>query len=386
MFDRIITPLKTKSFFLFGARGVGKSTFLKTFFRTERVLWFDLLDPELEDRFTLYPSEFSTQVLKKSEEIDWVVIDEVQKCPKLLNLVQKFIVEKKIKFALTGSSARRLKQRGTNLLAGRAFTEFLFPLTFMELGNSFELESALMFGGLPEVVTSANDMERRGFLRSYALNYLKLEIQSEQWVRRLEPFRRFLPIAAQMNGKIINFSNIARDVGADTTTVQSYFEILEDTLIGFKLPAFSHSVRKQQRKAPKFYFFDLGVKRALDRTLEIALKPGTSAFGEAFEHLVITEILRLSQYYKKDFEFSYLLTKDGVEVDLILVRPGRSLALIEIKSKDHVDERDVRSLTHFMNDFKKASFFLLSNDPNPKLIEGVEALPWKEGIRKLLQS
>jgi len=380
MFKRLINPLKQKSFFLFGARGVGKSTFLRAYFKDLRVLWFDLLDAELEDRFVTNPKAFQLEVASQLAKVDWIVIDEIQKCPKLLNYVQKFIVEDKAKFALTGSSARRLKQKGTNLLAGRAVTEQLYPLTFLELKKEFSLDEVLHTGSLPEMVLSKSSEERNAFLRSYVLNYLKLEVQAEQWVRKLEPFRRFLPLAAQMNTRILNYTNLAKDIGVDTTTVQSYFDILEDTLLGTRIPAYHRSIRKQQRKAPKFYFFDLGVKRAAERSLDVPLKKGTYAYGEAFEHLVVMEIYRLAQYQKKDYELSYLLTKDGAEIDLIIDRPGKPLCLIEIKSKERVDERDIKNLEHFRNDFKKADFYLLSNDPSPKQINHVKAMPWQSGI------
>jgi predicted AAA+ superfamily ATPase len=386
MYVRLIKPLNQKSFFLFGARGVGKSTYLRNYFQGQRILWFDLLDADLEDRFTIDPKSFQQEVAGKIKDVDWIVIDEIQKCPKLLNYVQKFIVEEKAKFALTGSSARRLKQKGTNLLAGRAVTENLFPLTFLEIKEKFNLDEILQTGSLPEVVLSQNLEERHAFLRSYVLNYLKMEIQSEQWVRKIEPFRRFLPLAAQMNSKIINYTNLAKDIGVDTTTVQTYFDILEDTLVGFRLPAFHLSIRKQQRKAPKFYFFDLGVKRAAERCLDVPLKKGTYAYGEAFEHLVVLEIYRLAQYQKKDYELSYLLTKDGAEIDLIIHRPGKPFCLIEIKSKDKVDERDIKNLEHFRKDFENADFFLLSNDPIQKQIGHVRALHWKEGILEALSA
>ncbi|MBI4404370.1 MAG: ATP-binding protein, partial [Deltaproteobacteria bacterium] len=300
---------------MFGARGVGKTTFIESFFSKVKILFYDLLDPEVEDRFILAPNEFAEEIDQKLGQVEWVVVDEIQKCPKLLNIVHKFIVKKRVKFALTGSSARRLRQKGVNLLGGRALTEYLFPLTHGELADRFRLDDVLMWGSLPEVVTANSVEERNGFLRSYALNYLKNEVQAEQWVRKLEPFRRFLSVAAQMNGKIINYTNIARDVGVDTVTVQSYFDILEDTLVGIRLGAHHRSIRKQQAKAPKFYFFDLGVKRALDRTLDIPLRSGTAAYGEAFEHFIVLEILRLATYKKKDHELSYVLTKDGAEID-----------------------------------------------------------------------
>ncbi|MBP9706528.1 MAG: ATP-binding protein [Oligoflexales bacterium] len=384
MFDRLVNPLKTKSFFLFGARGVGKSTFIQGFTKNQRTLVFDLLDPEVEDRLLLAPESLRSEVLAALPQLDWVVIDEVQKCPKLLNVVHKLIVEQGVKFALTGSSARRLKQKGVNLLAGRALTESLHPLTSLELKTAFSLSEVLEGGTLPEAVLANSEEERRAYLRSYALNYIKHEIQAEQWVRNLEPFRRFLGIAAQMNGKVLNYSAIARDVGVESNTVQSYFENLEDTLVAFRLPGYNRSIRKQQRQSPKFYFFDLGVKRALDRTLEIPLKPGTAAYGEAFEHFIVLEIYRLSSYQKKDYELSYLLTKDGAEIDLILERPGKSVALIEIKSKNRVDEHDARHLEHFRKDFTTPELFLLSNDPNNKRLGAVSALYWRDGLREIM--
>jgi uncharacterized protein len=384
MFHRISKPLKSKSFFLFGARGVGKSTFISNYFSEDRTLVFDLLDPELEDQFILEPNKLSAEILAKKSELDWVIIDEIQKCPKLLNIVHQLIVKHKIKFALTGSSARRLKQKGVNLLAGRAITEYMFPLTFLELGEQFNLDTVLSFGSMPEAISADSGQERSAYLRSYTLNYIKSEIQAEQWVRNVDPFRKFLGIAAQMNGCILNYSNMARDIGVQANTVHSYFDILEDTLIGIRIPAYDRSIRKQMRMAPKFYLFDLGIKRALDKTLDVRLAPGTSSYGSAFEHLVIMEIYRLSQYKRPDYTLSYILTKDGAEIDLVVERPGQPTALIEIKSKDQVDDRDTRHLEHFYDDFKKPDLFLLSNDPREKLINRARALHWQSGICEIL--
>jgi predicted AAA+ superfamily ATPase len=384
MFPRHLNALKTKSFFLFGARGVGKSTFIDTFLRQERKLIFDLLDPEVEDRFILDPNKLKAEILAQIEKIDGVVIDEIQKCPKLLNIVHQLIVKHKIKFALTGSSARRLRQKGVNLLAGRALTEYLFPLTFLELGDAFDLESVMSFGSLPEAVAASSTEEKKRYLRSYTLNYIKMEIHAEQWVRNVETFRRFLGLAAQMNGRVLNYSNLARDIGVEANTVQSYFDILEDTLVGMRLPAYDRSIRKQMRKAPKFYLFDLGIKRALDRTLDVTLAQSTSAFGEAFEHLVIMEINRLCHYARPDYSLSYVLTKDGAEIDLVVERPGQPTALVEIKSKSSVDERDCRHLEHFRPDFRKPDLFLLSNDPVSKEIGFVRAEYWQSGILDIL--
>ena len=383
MFKRSLNTSDSNSFFLFGPRGAGKTSFLKAHYSSKHTLWIDLLDPELEDRFTRSPNQLLAEIEAFKPRPEWVVIDEVQKCPKLLNIVHQQIESKGLKFALTGSSARRLKQKGVNLLAGRAFTYFMSPLTHLELGEKFNLTEALQFGTLPKLFTFQNDDQKMDFLRSYALNYISLEVQAEQWVRKLESFRKFLPIAAQMNAKIINYSNIASDIGIDSTTVKSYFEILQDTLMGFELESFHKSIRKRQIQAPKFYFFDCGIKRALEQTLTVPLLPQTSAFGDAFEHFIIIEAHRLNSYLKKDFRFSYLKTKDGAEIDLVVERPGQPDVFIEIKSKTEISEKDVTTLSAFQKEAPKAKYYLYSNDTRPKLFNKISCLHWQKGLAEL---
>lgn len=380
MFKRIINPLNDNSFFLFGARGTGKTTFLKEYFKGWKTIWIDLLDPFQEDHFSLHPDAFANHIKARSADVDWVVIDEVQKIPRLLDVVHASIETTSLKFALTGSSARKLKRGAANLLAGRAFINHLFPLTHREMGEAFDEMAALRWGGLPKVVAIPTIEGKRDFLRAYALAYLKEEVWSEHIVRQLEPFRKFLEVAAQMNGEIVNYTNIARDVGADVKTVQSYFQILEDTLVGILLPPHHRSIRKQQRQNPKFYLFDTGIRRALDRTLTQDLVPGTFEFGRAFEHLVILEAHRLNDYLKKDYRFSYLRTKDDAEIDCIVERPGLPTALVEIKSSDAVDERSTRTVEHFRKAFDRADAYCFSRDPIAKKIGSVEALHWREGL------
>jgi predicted AAA+ superfamily ATPase len=200
------------------------------------------------------------------------VIDEVQKNPKLLDVVHLEIEKKKnIQFILSGSSARKLKRGSANLLAGRAFTFHLFPLTNFEIGSTFDLQHALEFGTLPKLLEYSVDLDCTRFLKAYVKTYLKEEIIAEQIVRKVEPFQDFLEVCAQMNGKIINFSKIATEVGVDEKTVKTYIDILADTLIGFYLPPFHRSIRKRQRIAPKFYLMDTGVKRALGAGFGIPL-------------------------------------------------------------------------------------------------------------------
>jgi len=273
---------------------------------------------------------------------------------------------------------------GTNLLAGRAWIYHLYPFTTEELGNKFDLRKALEFGTLPDAYLAKSPDDAREYLMAYVATYLEKEIQQEQWVRNLALFRKFLSVAAQMNGKILNRSAIAKEIGINDVTVANYFEILEDTLLGIHLPAFHRSVRKAQRQAPKFYFIDPGIKRALDRTLTVNLMPQTSAWGEAFEHWVILEIVKRSHYSRQDWNFSYLRTKDDLEIDLVLEWPGKPLALIEIKSKTRVTESDCKALESIGPDLdKKAEHFLFSLDPLDATFGKTKACHWEKGIDSL---
>jgi predicted AAA+ superfamily ATPase len=270
-----------------------------------------------------------------------------------------------------------------NLLAGRAFVYHLFPFTTAELGSSFDLETALSFGTLPGLLELATPEEKTDFLRAYALTYLKEEVWGEHLVRNLDPFRAFVEVAAQCNGELINYARIARDVGVDTKTVQSYFQILEDTLLAYTLEPFHRSVRKRQSQAPRFYLFDTGVCRALSRSLNIPLKAGTYAYGRAFEHFVVTEALRRNDYLKNDFRFSYLRTKDGAEIDLVIERPGQPTALVEIKSSPRVDPTDTRHLRAFCRDVPDSTAMCLSREPIPRIANDVRIVPWEQGLNEL---
>lgn len=383
MFQRLLQTPRGSSFFLFGPRGTGKTTYIREAFDPERSLYVDLLDPEVEDSYRRSPKRLEHQVRALPQSVVWILIDEVQRAPRLLDVVHRLIESTDKRFALTGSSARKLRRGASNLLAGRAFVYNLYPLTVLELGDAFELDDALRWGTLPRMYSLADPEDKRAYLRAYALTYLREEIVAEQIVRKLDPFRHFLEVAAQSNGLIVNHANIARDVGADPKTVSSYFGILEDTLVGFLLPPFHRSIRKQQRANPKFYYFDRGVKRSLDRTLELPLHPGTYEYGKAFEHFVITQILHLSQYHRPDWRLSYLQTRSGVEIDLIIERPGLPVALIEIKSTEHVDERDVRNLARFAREFDDPLALCISREPARMHIGDVLCVHWLEALGEL---
>lgn len=322
-------------------------------------------------------------MLESQPQLEWVIIDEIQKLPRLLDTVHQLIESRKAKFALSGSSARKLKRGAANLLAGRAFVYHLHPLTSSELGPRFDLSDALNWGTLPKLLELPDPSDRKEYLRAYALTYLKEEIQLEQVVRKLDPFRSFLEIAAQSNARILNYRKVGLDVGVNTLTVQSYFSILEDTLLGFHLPPYHRSIRKRQRANPKFYFFDSGVARALAGTLESPLVPGTSAYGIAFEQWVILEIRRLADYARKDWRFSYLRTKDDAEIDLIIERSGQKTLCIEIKSTGTVRPDQLSSFIRLSRDFPNSEAWCLSLDPHRKKIEDVTCLHWMDGLREL---
>ena len=383
MFRRILKTSQRSSFFLFGARGTGKTTYIQDVFNPNASLYLDMLDPEMEDLYARNPGRLEQQVRALPDAVEWILIDDVQRAPRLLDVVHRLIESTGKRFVLTGSSSRKLRRGASNLLAGRTFVYNLYPLTVPELEDACKLDDALRWGTLPRLYSLDADEDRRAYLRAYALTYLKEEIVAEQIVRRLDPFRQFLEVAAQANGTIVNYANIARDVGADPKTVMSYFGILEDTLVGFLLPALHRSIRKQQRVNPKFYYFDTGVKRALDRTLDVPLNARTYEYGKAFEHFVITQIAHLSHYRYPDWRLSYLRTGAGAEIDLVIERPGLPVALVEIKSSRRVDERDARNLIRFTGDFAEPLALCISRDPERMRIGSVLCVHWREALEVL---
>lgn len=380
MFSRLRKFSHQHSFFLFGPRGTGKSTLLKNRFDKKTCCWLDLLETQIEERFLRNSSELYALVRALPDDIKYVVIDEIQKIPKLLDEVHRLIEETNKIFILTGSSARKLKHGGANLLAGRAFVYHLFPLSCFEVKEQFNLESALRWGTLPKIFNLKHDEEKNDFLRAYAEVYLKEEIWNEQVIRKLPPFRRFLEVAAQCNGKIINYANIARDVGVDDKTIKEYFFILEDTMIGFFLEPFHNSFRKRLIGKPKFYFCDPGVVRSLSRRLSVPLTPRTAAYGEAFEHFVLLEFIRLGSYLKPDYRFTFLMTAGDVEIDLVIERPGQLLLCIEIKSSDTINQVDIGSFIQITKDLGDCEAIVLSQDPFIKKFDHVTCYPWKQGI------
>lgn len=325
MYTRLLSP-PNHSFFLFGPRGTGKTTWLKKTFQGAK--WFDLLRSEELLKLMRKPQQlrFEIEALKKGY---WIVIDEIQKLPLLLNEIHSIIADhgNKYKFALSGSSARKLKRLDANLLAGRVFNRKFFPLTGAELNYDFAVDDLLRYGTLPKVC--AEPRNRIDILEAYAANYIREEIQQEALVQNLASFSRFLEVAAVMNGQIVNASNIARDAGVARPTVQRYFDTLTDTLIGTWLPAWRPKAKVKEVSHPKFYFFDPGVVRAVQNRLREPLESAERGF--LLETLVFHELRAHINIAGCGGELFYWGTPSRSEIDFIW-RRGKKAFGFEVKA------------------------------------------------------
>jgi predicted AAA+ superfamily ATPase len=241
----------------------------------------------------------------------------------------------------------------------------------------------LKWGNLPTLFQLEDEGDKSKYLQSYVRTYLSEEIQKEQIVRNLDPFRYFLEIAAQFNGKVINYSNVSKGIGVDPKTVASYYKILEDTLLGSFLLPFSYSFRKKLLKAPKFYFFDTGVSRALGRQLSLDLSEGNSYFGEVFEQFIVNQVLQSNAYSESEFRVSYYRDENDIEIDLVIERPGQKILFLEIKSAHEVFDTDCKSLNVVSKDFPEAELQVWSNSKVTKKLGKVLCLNWAEGLKLL---
>ncbi|MCY3762910.1 MAG: DUF4143 domain-containing protein [Gemmatimonadetes bacterium] len=328
MYPRLL-ELPEKSFFLFGPRGTGKSVWLE-----QRLGHADLTINLLKSgeylRYKRDPSLLALEAAALGNRNAWIIVNEIQKLPELLDEVHALLFESRgdLRFALSGSSARKLRRSHANMLAGRALSKKMFPLSMLETGRDFRLQEALRYGQLPLSATAAAEGERIEFLDAYVETYLREEIQQEALVRNLDSFYRFLSVSALMNGQILNISNIARDVGVARTTVHGYFSILEDTLLGWHLPAWRNKAKVKEVAHPKFYLFDCGVQRALAGLHRD--KPSSAETGVLFETFLLNEFRALNSWRSHGAQFFYWRTESGNEVDLIWKR-GRQAAGFEIK-------------------------------------------------------
>ncbi|MFC1585890.1 ATP-binding protein [Fibrobacterota bacterium] len=327
-------------------------------------------------RYSSHPGLFRKEIETLPSSKTHIVLDEIQRIPPLLDDIQ-VVMESghSPMFCMSGSSARKLKRSQANLLGGRAWTIKMHPLSVLELKEKFLLQKALEYGTLPAIYLENNSRDAQRSLRAYVDTYLKEEILAEALVRNAGRFIKFLPLAADASGTIINFSNIGHDTGVSHNTVREYFQILEDTLIGSFLPAFSKSSRKRIIKNPKFYLFDTGVYRALSGKSAAPLTPATVDYGRAYEHFIISEIKRLNDCYEKDMRLSFYRTSNHAEVDLVLECPDGSVLALEIKATDTPQKKGLRGLHSFKQECDKAQLICVCNTPRPYKIDDVEILP-----------
>ncbi len=385
MIKRLIDLPQKQSFFFFGPRQTGKSTLLKQTFPADQTLYYDLLKTEEYLRLLAHPQLFREEVLTRADKNRHVIVDEIQRVPNLLNEIHWLMEQPKApQFIMTGSSARKLKRGQANLLGGRAVTEHLSPLIKGELGELFSLQKVLEIGSLPKIYLEQDRLMANGLLQSYVETYLKEEIQLEAQIRNLNPFIQFLNLAAHDNGAMIHFTNIARETGVSYQTIKSYYQILEDTLLGSFLLPYRKSIRKRLSQHPKFYFFDTGVVRALTKTLTVPIEPKTEAFGRAFEHFVILEIMRLIQYQKLEYTLSYYRTEHGAEVDLIIETPSGLIKALEIKSSDVIQSVHLRGLNSFVELRPNAKLGCACLAPQPRRVGKVLVMPWQQAIEWVL--
>lgn len=378
LYKRLLVPPQN-CFFLFGLRGTGKSTWVRQTF--PEAVRFDLLDEGLYQGYLRDSRLFGRELLRVTPG-HTVVVDEVQRLPSLLNEVHRFIEERNVRFVLLGSSAKKLKQSGTNLLAGRAVRRIMLPFLPAELGDDFDLHEVLRFGSLPIIWQSESKADS---LEAYVQLFLKEEIQAEALVRNLSGFARFLPVASLFHGQVLSISGLARDAGVARTTVTGYISILEDTHLAWLLPAYEGRLRVKERKHPKLYWTDAGVVRAIRREFHT---PGEAERGVLFEGWV-ANLLRaygdpgsaLGRPYEAIYYWSS--AQGGNEVDFIIQR-GKEFNAVEIKAKETLNSRDFSGLRTVkeLRGIERRIVVFLGERPF-QTEDGIEALPVKEFLQEL---
>ncbi len=365
-YKREINIPTNKSFFLFGPRGTGKTTWLKHNFPD--AVYINLLKSEVYNELLTHPENIEDFIPPKFK--DWVIIDEVQKVPAILNEVHRLIEDKKYKFILTGSSARKLKKDGVNLLAGRALTYHIYPLTISELGDDFDLKFSLKFGFLPSIFF---EEDPKKYLESYISTYLYQEILHEGLTRDLPAFGRFLETASFSQGSILNVSAVAEDANIHRKVAENYFSILEDLLIAYFLPSFTKRAKRKNVKKNKFYFFDAGIYRILRPKGPLDIIEEID--GAGLETLVLQELIAKNEYANLEYKIFFWRTVNGVEVDFVLYG-HRGIIGIEVKRKFNISVSDLKGLNLFKKDYPEAQLILLYGGKEIKYKGEITFLPF----------
>ena len=377
MYNRLLKkPLQNnKSFFLFGPRGVGKTTWIRSCLT--QTLYFDLLETRLYTKLLSDPQ--SLEKLIPLGFADWIVIDEVQRIPMLLNEVHRLIENKKYKFILTGSSARNLRKKGVNLLAGRALTYHLYPLTAQELGKDYDLGKVLQFGTLAAVFSEPDPQK---YLESYVHTYLREEVLQEGLTRNISDFARFLEIASYSQASQLNMNNIAREAEIHQKVVTSYFNILEDLLLSFRLYPFTKKAKRRLVTHPKFYYFDVGVYRHLRRLGPFDHPEEIS--GIALESLFLQELRAINDYYECGYQIYFWRSQSGLEINFVLYG-AKGLLAFEIKQARKVNEYDLKNLRKFKEDYPMTKLYLLYGGERKEYHNDIEIIPFFMAMQNLPQ-
>lgn len=371
-----IEDVQYGSVFLFGARQTGKTTLLLSLFPDCR--FYDMLENDTYERLRRNPSLLRQELLD-CQPGEIVIIDEIQLIPELLNEVHWLITRKDIHFILSGSSARKLKRKGVNTLGGRAIRNILYPLVSAEIPD-FDIVKAVNRGMLPTHYLARDERQLHKRLQAYISVYLKEEIAAEALMRRLPSFTRFMEVAALTDGEMVNYRNVAQDCGVDAKTVKEYFNILEQTLIGYIVPAFNRTVKRKINQAPRFYYFDVALPNYLLHRSNML--PGSEDFGHAFEHLLMQELIAYLGYHDIENALSYWHTYTGYEVDAIL---GDAKVAIEFKSSQEVQSKHLRGLKAFKEEHPQARLIIVSLDMHPRTFHDVEVIPASHFLHLLWQ-
>lgn len=361
-----LLDVKTDSIFLFGARQTGKTTLINQLFPNAPK--YDLLNYSTFERLQRNPSLLK-QELDMLPDNSLVIIDEIQQLPILLNEVHSLIVSKNLRFVLSGSSARKLKRSGANMLGGRALKNQFFPLVSREI-DDFDIMRAINNGMIPRHYLAPDSSVLWRRIQAYITVYLREEIKAEALVRNLSAFNKFLEVAAMTDGEMVIWNNIAQDCGIDAKTVKEYFSILEETLIGYMIPAYTKKVKRDLRQASRFYYFDVCIPNYLLGRKN--LQQGSADFGHAFEHLLVQEIIAYLGYNFIDGGLSYWHTYSGLEVDAVI---GDAQVAIEFKSCLEVQKRHLSGLKAFKEEHPNCRLIVVSLDARPRILQNIEILP-----------
>lgn len=375
MFKRILKlPLDgNNSIFLFGPRGTGKTSYLKEYLKD--YLYFDLLDFSVYGPLRADPSRLESLI--SLHYTGWIVIDEVQRIPELLNEVHRLIEHKKYKFVLTGSSARSLRKAGTNLLAGRALTYKMYPLIIQELGEQFSLQHALTYGLLPSVI---NHPDPKKYLESYVQTYIREEVVQEGLTRNIGAFARFLEVASFSQGQVLNISEIARELGINRLVVSNYFDILDDLLLSSRITAFAQRAKRKVIAHHKFYFFDVGVYRIL-RPMG-PLDSQEEAEGAALETLFLQSLNAVNDYYELGYKVHFWRTQAGEEVDFVIYGQHGFYAF-EMKRSGTITSKSLKGLKAFGQEYPEAKLYIVFLGKQKEYHGNITAIPLVEALQEL---